>query len=767
MIRLDNEGRLATRSVRVCGSFYLRVVFAWLCVVATGWSAVAQTGDSHGDHVGRGGHADAGASVEDLFEDFLHYSVLGRFQMAETHALELLGRSDLDPVELLRLSEENARSMETLLILVERSSISDTAMRVLDKIREGEHVLRKDDQRIRANIEKLGGLPQAEFNATQHLIDSGEYAVPRMVQVLLDRRQEGLWTRVIRALPKLGGSAVNPLVESLSVSNESVRQTLIGVLGEIGSARAIPYLQRLGVVDGVSPESRAAAAEAIDRIARNVGRGVSLGPADEFVRLGSQFYDEIGSAAADARLDEANVWYWDSDQQLVYSVPVPTRIFGQVMAMRCGEHALLLDSNNDRAVALWLPANIRRESRLGLDVESGDANEVGVTDPTRPAGFPRAVYFTSIAGAKHAQMSLGRAIGDMDAQVALGSIAGLSRVAGASSLVGDVDGRLPLVAALQFPDHVVRVRAALALGRALPRSLFSGSDLVVPVLSRALVQTGESHYLVVDGDTDERNRMMDSLRGLDTRVVGSADLSDGIALSEKAFAVLDGLIVSSKVVASDFDGAIESFRDRYELAMTPIVVVVYPEHAGLFDEMADEDAGVSLMGFGSPPEAIRVSLSEASSRLGRTPLMPEAAMEMALAAAGTLERIATNGQSSLDAGGAERALIEALESTSEELQTATIGVLSLLPTADAQRAIARVGLDGDQLESLRVSAFAGLSESARRFGSMLGESMIEELLSVAMDDANLRLRTAASRAVGALNLGPSVSNRSILQYSRG
>ncbi|MCH7663621.1 MAG: hypothetical protein IH859_07105, partial [Chloroflexi bacterium] len=127
---------------------------------------VAQTG---GDAArGRG---DQPPTVAALFSDFLHFSVLGRFDVADTQAQQLLNHSDLDPVELLRLSEEQERGIETLIVLINNSTISQSASRVLEVIREGEHLRRQNSDRILTNIAKLGGDPQTEHNAIQRLVD--------------------------------------------------------------------------------------------------------------------------------------------------------------------------------------------------------------------------------------------------------------------------------------------------------------------------------------------------------------------------------------------------------------------------------------------------------------------------------------------------------------------------------------------------------------------------------------------------------------------
>ncbi len=128
----------------------------------------------------------ADATVEMLFADFLHYARMGRFKAADAFSQALLAHPDLNPVEIVEFAERDSKSVDTLLILVEKSSIGEGAARVLELIERGEHEKRRDPQRIQANIENLGKGPQQEYFGTQHLADSGEYAIAPMVGTLLD-----------------------------------------------------------------------------------------------------------------------------------------------------------------------------------------------------------------------------------------------------------------------------------------------------------------------------------------------------------------------------------------------------------------------------------------------------------------------------------------------------------------------------------------------------------------------------------------------------
>jgi len=68
--------------------------------------------DDHGaghadDH--SAGHADD--QVASLYSDFLHYARIGKFTEAEANAAKLLSMDDLDPVQLMNLSNDDRESV--------------------------------------------------------------------------------------------------------------------------------------------------------------------------------------------------------------------------------------------------------------------------------------------------------------------------------------------------------------------------------------------------------------------------------------------------------------------------------------------------------------------------------------------------------------------------------------------------------------------------------------------------------------------------------
>lgn len=704
-------------------------------------------------------------TVESLFADFLHFARMGRFDAANAYAQKLLAHPDLDPVELLEFASRDRKSVDTLLIIIKNSSIGENARQVLELLEKGEYQKRKDPERIQANIENLGGNPQQEASAIRHLAEGGEYAVPPLVEALLDPSKAQLWPRIILALPQLGKGAVNPMVIALAVNNNDVRQNLIHALGEIGYPQAIAYLRKLTVAAGMSKETQAAADQAIARIEALAGRAFPGAPQELFYQLAERYYDEDDAVRADPRLEQANVWYWEATSQALQPVVVPQRIFGPVMAMRCCEEALLLRNDHPEAIALWLAANIRREGRLGMNVESGDASEVATADPTRPTVFPRALYFTQAAGPRYAHLVLDRAVRNHDSAVALGAIEALRVTAGEASLVGNEDLKQPLAQALRFPDLVVRIRAALALGAALPKSQFPDAQFVVPVLAGTLTQSGRRQVLVVDADEGNGNRVMGALRG-DFDVIGAANFDRGLDRVRTEFQSLAGVYLSTDLAEPDVKGALKQLRGEFTFAKTPIVVLAKPRQSVAAEEVVKSDPCVQSIDAAAGDADLKAALSRAAGRAGQAALEPELAKTLALQAAETLRRIAVDGRTVYDVGMAVPALIAALGASDERLQTTAASVLALAPSPQAQRAIAHVALTEKNAKSLRVAAFDSLAESAKNHGNLLEENQITELVRIAREDSDLTIRTAASQTLGAINLANNKASEILRSYHR-
>ncbi len=732
--------------------------------------ALSQTNTTQPKPASAPSDALADLTVQGLFTDFLHYAKLGQFRAADAHGRALLAHPDLDPVEVMQIANRDSSSIETLLTIINLAkdeSFAQTATRVMELIEKGEFLTRKDTERIEANIEKLGGNPQQEALAIRHLVDGGEYSIPLLLKALLDPNRKALWPRIIRAVPKIGKPAVNPLVVALAVGDQDVRQNLIRSLGEIGYPQAIPYLRNISREKNAFDATKSAAAAAISRIESLIGRNVPGSTEELFYQLGERFYDDDETVRADIRLDEANVWYWDATGQALKPVAVPRRIFGPVMAMRCSEEALRVRNDYQDAISLWLSANIRRENRLGFNVENGDPAEAGEVDKTRPAVFPRALYFTQAAGPRYAHLVVDRAVRDRDSAVALGAIEALRITAGESSLIGSEDYKQPLAQCLRFPDQLVRVKAALALGAALPKSQFADSQFVVPVLAGTLLQSGRQQLIVVDANQANANRVMGALRGADRDVIAETSFLRAMDRARTEFQMVSGVFLSTDLAEPDLAGALKELRSEFSFAKTPVVVLTKPKQLVLAEELAGADSIVEPVDASGAEAALESALERARGRAGLAPFSPELALDLALRSAETLRRIAVDGRTVYDASVATPSLISSLSASDERLQVTAASVLALTPLPAAQRAIAHIALDSKNTKSLRVAAFGSLAESAKNNGNLLEETQAAALLTIAKDDADLTIRTAASQTLGAVNLANNKASEIIRSYYGG
>lgn len=711
----------------------------------------------------------AGRKQKALAEDGWHFAAIGRFKYADAN-FKALADSSPDPVALLELSRQNPNRHAILVKLLANTEVGPSAKRFLEILGEGEDQLRSDPHEIAANILKLGGPPRVANNAASRLKASGEYAVPHLIQFLQDPKRQSLHPAIIKLLPRLGREAMNPLCQALSIDDHVARLAIINALGAIGYRQAVPYLARLAESKDAPPDVQAAARQALATLGRPSGDTAQL-----FYELADDYYSNIDSLKADPRRKTANVWYVRDNELRV--IEVPSEIFNDIMTMRCCEEALRLSPDLTAATALWLAANIQREARLGLDVESDQPDGLANKDGTRPDACPRSLYFARAAGPKYNHMVLSRAFRDKDPGVALGAIAALSDTAGEPALVGADDLKQPLVQMLAFPNRQVRIKAALAIARALPRSAFQGADNVMPVLAEALVQSGRQSALVVDADDAEANKLQAVMRAAGFECASGPNLYAAREAAAKAnITSYDVILLASDIARPDLESAITELRRDLPTAATPILVVAKEGQMPRAGKATRLSAGVEVLladvtELGDPEkikEQVMSRVQRAAKSLGMTSLSGEIALALALQAAEALRDLGENRSDVLDFSRAVPALITTLSGGSPALRVKAGHALALADSEKAQAALAEAAFNAQHTPEERISAFADLAESGRRNGNLLGSGdLVSKLIEFTMNEKDLVLRAAASKALGALDLPSNKASEIIRGQYRG
>ena len=710
-----------------------------------------------------------GRKQKQLAEDGWHFAAVGRFKMADA-TFKALDQATPDPVALLELARANPNRHLTLVKLVANTDVGPSAKRMIELLGQGEALLKKDPYEIATNVGKLAGSPRMVYNATNALKASGEYAIPHLLEAVQDPQRPELHAPVIQVLPSIGRGGLNPMCISLGGTDAVSKTVVISALAQIGYKQAIPYLAKLAADDKAPADVKAAANQAISTLGGSGGRDVSA----LFLELADGYYKNHESLAADSNLDDANVWYL-VDGKLKY-IPVPTAIFNDIMAMRCCEEALKVNAANTEATALWVAANIRRESKLGMDVESDAADALAAKDGTRPDGYPRSIYFARAAGPMYNHRVLGRAVADKDPGVALGAIAALSATAGEASLIGAENIKQPLVQALAFPNKQVRFKTAIAIGRALPETSFGEAQNVVPVLSEALSQSTKGAALVVDPEDNVRLKMQTLLRSAAMDCGAGATLYTAQSDGDKAgIPGYDVVLLSTDMKSPDVLGAIAELRRNFKTAATPIVVVMKPQQTGLAQQAARSAKGVAyveseILDLGDPVQIhkrVMDKVSAAARSLGMAPLSPDLSLDLAIQSADVIRMILESNRKIFDAGKAAPALIKALDHPSETLRIRAANALALIPVADAQTALAECALKTEHSKTLRVATFGSLAESARRNGNLLAADVVQKVIDLTMNEKDLILQAAASKALGAMDLPSNRASEIIRAQSKG
>ena len=232
--------------------------------------------------------------------------------------------------------------------------------------------------------------------------------------------------------------------------------------------------------------------------------------------------------------------------------------------MRVAEYSLRQSASTpDRAVSLWLAANIRR----GLDLPAGE------TDPTRGADEPAAHYYNVAEGAKYLNLVLDMSLKDNTPQssgVAAAAIKSLQNIVGQSNLFSGTSGQ-PLVDAMRSPDRQVRFEAAYAIGSALPQRSFQGQDNVVPLLAEAVGQSGTAGVLVV-GSQEDRARIASELKGY--AVDGGADASAALS-NAGALPGVDVIVMSEDIGNPQIDSVMNLASQNPRFSRVAKLIVVH------------------------------------------------------------------------------------------------------------------------------------------------------------------------------------------------
>lgn len=690
-------------------------------------------------------------SNEQLLKDFEHFVLIANYDLATAVGTELMDRQ-IDPVEFVKLVEDsrNIRRYEQALARAMNVSELEDLAAVMDRTyRQGKLNRARDPSEVARNIQLLSGTLRQQQLARERLVAAGEYAMPQLLDAVLQGQNSELRARSTMVMRDLGRQAVMPLVTAMPALDAARQEIIVDVLGQIPYRTSLPYLVLLHQTTD-SDAVRQATRRAVERLN---GR-LDARPADLFLALSEGYYDERVELTSFAGEEYQLLWTYDRGLGLVM-VPIVTEVFHEAMAMDLAEKSLSLDASNPITVGLWIAANFSREIDSPAEYQN----------PVYPATRPESMYFAVSAGPKIGQIVLARALDNRDTPLARRAIAAIEQTAGSDSLIlvgMGTEARIPLLEALRYPDRRVQYEAALALGKSQPGTSFEGSQRVVPTLASAVRNANTRTALVMTGsDRESYDGYRSMLEQEGFTVLPSAPNGlDDVAGPIAEAPGIDLIIVA--LGENDARAVIDAAKASQKLAVSPILVLGSAADYPNLDRVYGRDHLVVVrrnsVSVSQMRNAAELAINTGSGGL----ISASEAQAYADRALAVLRDLAVSGNAVLPVDDARSSLATALGERSGRTRLDIAEILAHIGRDESQAALMDTAIRTTGTEQLNL--LAKVADSAKRFGNMLPDRQVRRLLEMARA-TDPALATSAAAVVGSLELPNFAITPVILEHS--
>ncbi len=689
------------------------------------------------------------------WDEFMHYTLIGQWDLALGFGQTLVAL-DPDPIQVLNLAQSPryANSYKTLNTLKAKDEMAVVANDILALIEKGRFIERTDIDRIQDEVDRLSTTTRGRMLAIDRLKDSGEWAIPVMIETLRSQQEDGsndVISNIRWALPKIGKPAVNPLLIVVRHCTElNIQLIAMEALGKIGYRSAEPTIQEIIENQETNPVLRNAGMKALEQI-YEFQEVPMVSAAFLHGILAEDYFNGKSSLDLPENENLGTIWFWNDEEGLKYE-RVPRGAYDELMTMRYCEYAVKLNPNMGDIVSLWLSAFFRLEAQ-------------GFSQPDYFIdNHANAETYALTAGPEHLHRVLARALDVSDVNdkykrdVALAAIKVLQRNSGQQSLLYVLGAYQPLIEALRYPDREVRYSAAIALARSLPKKNFEHSELVMPLLAETLTQNGKRNVIIVDSNSQSRNDLIAKLS--DTGSYGEIVSADTFSIANQKSRNLtrvDLILYKENPKRPDLIGTdVDIIKDDYRLAFCPLILVAEPGRLSELNKIVSNNpfAYIGVPGMSAQKiSAVETEILAKNNAVLFDQSMADSYAELAI---DSIQLLALSGNRVLSPSQIEPSVLVSAYDSRKKIQDHTIQILSRLDSLDSQRMLAKLSLDTDLDLLTRIDALKSLATSAKAHGNLLLSEQINSLIViVTSQDQDVSLRNHAAEAYGALNL-PSV-----------
>ena len=727
------------------------VTMATLATVTALVHGASQSGsDSSASNSNSAAGAQQGPTKLQQVKQKLHLINVAKPDVAAAQAQALLD-GGLTSSELATLVDDNdlgARFDEVITRGRGMIGVDELAQRFEQMLREGRLELARQPARIDDAVAKLSGTLREQMFAKERIIAAGEYAVPKLLQVVTSGKDPSLEIAATQLLVSMKHYSVTPLCAALIKLDPINQRKVCEMLGDIGYPAAMPFLLEVADDAKSTGDVKSAAMRAFQRVG-----GTSTNTSAQFAELARRYF--VGDEAIVSYPSEPvnNVWNYDPFGGLI-PTPVPTSIYREVMAMLMARKALMFDESNRGALALYIASDLRRENRLPADV----------TDPVFGSAPYSPTFFAMAAGPSIDQAVIGLAIDRRDTALVRDSIAALAQTGGARSGSGDGSsgwqssgglvggaGRQSLLECLRYPEKRVQYEAALAIGNALPDHTFPGDFSIVPILASAVRNAGTVSAAVIAASEEDRRQLSGRLSAFGfTTLTGASDFSS-FEPELASSGGLDLLIVSGSLESTKT--AVDAARIGGLTIASPIVVVVAETELARATRQFETDVGVVVWPANGSEETFKGAIDVSFAHQSGGRVTDDEALDYTVRSLDALKKIAISNSPVFSIRDAEKPLLDAMDQRQGGVRLLVADVVSLVPGPAPQRKLIDAAMTAAD-EGEKIDLLARAAASARRFGNQADARQIDALRDLVANSSGA-LAEAAGRLYGALDLSVS------------
>lgn len=673
---------------------------------------------------------------EGIFDAAVLSDRLARPTIAKGY-LEKLLEMNLEDGVLLDLRDKHGPAV--FLRLSNNEELRPASTQLLERVNDAFRKRAADPAYVDGVISSLQGTASEREVAQSVLTSTGPVVVPRILE-RIDRPAPGdQYEQLVQALINMGKPVVPVLIAALDTPHKNIRSASAEALGYIRAQDALPYLWHPAFAEKESPGVQLAARNAIGRILEidsdKVAQTKAFGAARELANNAKKYF-RGGTSREHGDQTTVSVWQWSEDQGTLVSREMTNVAARLRTAQRFARQALSLSPENEEYQSLYLAislANARQDAGNEVDLPKG----------------PGSVHDLALtSGSDTVSKALGHAVQARNAAAAREALEILGEIATRNQLYIRTGDGSPIIAALNYPDQQVQFAAATTVLKLDPETRFRGSDRVVEILARALLDVGSARCVVVDPNTDRGTTTANLVAQLGYASDFATTGKEGFKIASEHTGV-ELILLHVNTIRWPLSATIANLRADARTANIPIVVYG-PECVKCeVEPMLWRYPSMTYMNESTTLDGVTIQIRPFLESMKSPPLTPAQRSAQIASAAHSLAYIAESQRTNIyDLRTTETALTRALNDA--PLSHDVLTTLSAIPSVSAQEQLQEFAISDKFETPTRVYCARLLGKHIRRYGLLLSVERVVNLEKAWREAANPEIATALATVVGSL-----------------